>query len=54
MKKSSHNLPLSNPYLHYGIITLIIAVGVISLLTCIAMMTPHGAMMMGMPMATGK
>lgn len=46
--------PLANPIMHYGLITLIVVMGVVSFITCVAMMTPQGNMMMGMQMENSK
>lgn len=39
---------LSNPLLHYSVITLIILVGMLSFVVCIMMMTTQGMSMMNM------
>jgi hypothetical protein len=41
---------LENSLIHYGVIALILVVGMLALVTCLAMMTPQGSMMMGMRM----
>lgn len=46
--------PQSNPLIHFGIIVLIFAVGLLTLIVCVAMMTPQGGRMMGMQMSTEK